>query len=137
MKAFLGFLAAVVLIGVALFLLHKFHLFPFGSGSGDGNGSGSETSVSSAIDESSPVETTITAITTNVEEITYVDVTVNGNSYIYQNQTMELDQLLKELDQLDPDITVKIKDERASLKAYQNLTDALDDRKLNYEDAKE
>ena len=54
------------------------------------------------------------AAETTVEEKTYVDVTVKGNEYLYQNNTIELAALTDELKKLGADITVRITDESAS-----------------------
>ena len=64
-----------------------------------------------------------------------MDVTVKGNEYLYQNNTIELTALTDELKKLGADITVRITDESASKNAYDDLTAALDDAKLAYEKA--
>ncbi|MEE3404693.1 MAG: hypothetical protein VZR73_11485 [Acutalibacteraceae bacterium] len=138
MKGVLGALALVVVVAVVIFLLFKFGLLPFGKGSGNG-GSGTGTSSVAEVSEAAEAETEVPApaVTTTVEEKIYVDVTVSGNSYLYQNSTLELDALLAELEKLDDEITVRITDEKASLKAYENLTKALDEKKISFEPADE
>jgi len=111
----------------------------FGNGFGllgQNSGSGSsavESSVAESSEESS--EEASSAAETTVEEKTYVDVTVKGNEYLYQNNTIELTALTDELKKLGADITVRITDESASKNAYDDLTAALDDAKLAYEKA--
>lgn len=134
MKGFLGILAVLLLVALAIFLLLKFGILSFGKGSGDGN-SGTGSSSVSEVSEASEAETEplTPAVTTTVEEKVYVDVTVSGNSYLYQNSTLELEALIAELGKLDDDITVRITDENASLKAYEQLTKALDEKRIRYE----
>lgn len=121
-------------------------IFLNGKGLGFGNGfgllgqdSGSGSSaVESSVPESSVEESSeeaSSAAETTVEEKTYVDVTVKGNEYLYQNNTIELTALTDELKKLGADITVRITDESASKNAYDDLTAALDDAKLAYEKA--
>ena len=104
----------------------------FGQNSGSGS-SAVESSVAESSEESS--EEASSAAETTVEEKTYVDVTVKGNEYLYQNNTIELAALTDELKKLGADITVRITDESASKNAYDDLTAALDDAKLAYEKA--
>ena len=150
---------AVAGVGVLGALIAAGLIFLNGKGLGFGNGfgllgqnSGSGSSVIEAsVSESSAAESSIaesseesseesaeeasSAAETTVEEKTYVDVTVKGNEYLYQNNTIELTALTDELKKLGEDITVRITDESASKNAYDDLTAALDDAKLAYEKA--
>ena len=71
------------------------------------------------------------------EDITYADVTVKENGYLYQNESIELDALTDELKKLEPGTRVRIKDEDASLNAYNALTARLDDLSFQYEEKKD
>lgn len=150
---------AVAGVGVLGALIAAGLIFLNGKGLGFGNGfgllgqnSGSGSSaVEASVSESSAAESSIaesseesseesaeeasSAAETTVEEKTYVDVTVKGNEYLYQNNTIELTALTDELKKLGEDITVRITDESASKNAYDDLTAALDDAKLAYEKA--
>ena len=150
---------AVAGVGVLGALIAAGLIFLNGKGLGFGNGfgllgqnSGSGSSVIEAsVSESSAAESSIaesseesseesaeeasSSAETTVEEKTYVDVTVKGNEYLYQNNTIELTALTDELKKLGEDITVRITDESASKNAYDDLTAALDDAKLAYEKA--
>ena len=109
-----------------------------GSGSSAVESSVSESSVQeSSVEESSEEssEEASSAAETTVEEKIYVDVTVKGNEYLYQNNTIELAALTDELKKFGADITVRITDESASKNAYDDLTAALDDAKFAYEKA--
>ena len=156
MKKVLAILLIVAVIAVAVWLMFHFGLFGLGKGSSGSTNSGTESSAvseesaaESAAETSAPptdessAESSEAAESAEVpaevvtEEKTYIDVTVSENSYLYQNVTMELDTLITELEKLSDEVTVRITDEKASLKAYEDLTKALDEKKIPYEDAHE
>ena len=56
-----------------------------------------------------------------VEELEYINVTVSGNEYIYDNKKVTLDELIDSIKSLDKNLPVKIADEGSSLKAYKAL----------------
>ena len=58
----------------------------------------------------------------------YIEVTVSEDKYFYENHEISYDDLIKVLDELDENTAVKISDENATLKAYESLTDALEER---------
>ena len=60
--------------------------------------------------------------------------TVHEKEYIYENTTMSLDDLINKLMNIEGDIIVEIKDENATLKAYNKLIDALEDKKIEYKE---
>lgn len=97
---------------------------------GKGNNKGAENV------ESIPVVGTIQttkAITT--KEIVYVDVTVSENKYIFNNITYEIeeiDSLVSNIKSTGEEFTVRITDEYASSKAYENLTLALKEQGILY-----
>ena len=156
MKKFLAVVLILAVIAAAVWLLFHFGLFGLGKGSSGSTDSGTassavsaESAAESAAETSAPpapesseesseaAESSDEPAETVIEEKTYVDVTVSENSYLYQNGTLELDALLTELEKLGDDVTVRITDEKASLKAYEDLTKALDEKKIAHEDAQE
>ena len=60
----------------------------------------------------------------------YIEVTVSEDKYFYENHEISFDDLLKVFDELDENTAVKISDENATLKAYENLTAALEEREI-------
>lgn len=130
-KGGLIFLLLLVIIAIAVLLLMHFGLLGFGGGFGFGGTGKSDTEVSSSAESESEAEPS----ETTVEEKTYADITVQENSYIYQNQTLELDTLKEELAKLDSSVTVRITDSNASKQAYDALTAELDAADLKYENA--
>lgn len=145
MKKVLGILLVVAVVAIIIFILIHFKGFGFGKGNGKGNGqsdTGSEgSSVSDEIqsssddEQSSEIETVPEAIETTVEEVVYVAVTVQGKGYLYQNAGIELNALMDELKKIKGDFVVRITDENASKKAFDNLTSALEKEKISYEEA--
>lgn len=106
---------AVVAVGV-----FAFKGFGFGGGNGDGEGSG-------IADNSNTVSV--------VEELEYINVTVSGNEYIYDNKKVTLDELIDSIKSLDKNLPVKIADEGSSLKAYKALKAKLSENSISFIEA--
>ena len=103
--------------------------FSFGKGNETGSDGQDAKEVMATISE----ETSVTTITTVTME--YVDVTVHENSYIFNNEVYELDDveaLIDALKQQSSEYTVKITDDNASSRAYSQLTTELDENKIKY-----
>ena len=109
-------IVAVVIVG---FLTDGFGL---GGGQGDGEGEGNISDTQSESEVSEPV----------VEELDFLNVTVSENEYLYQNSRLQLDELMDKLVNDAADTKVKITDENASKRAYENLIAALEDKKIHY-----
>lgn len=110
--------AAVVVVG---FLTNGFGLGG-GKGDGDGEGTGNASAVQSEPEVSEPV----------VEELNFLNVTVSENEYLYQNSRLQLDELMDKLVIDAVDTKVKITDENASKRAYNNLISALEEKNISY-----
>lgn len=110
-------LVAVVVVAVVFF---AFKGFGFGGGNGDGAGSG-------VADNSNAVSV--------VEELEYINVTVSGNEYIYDNKKVTLDELIDSIKSLDKNLPVKIADEGSSLKAYKALKAKLSENSISFIEA--
>ena len=108
--------AAVVVIG---FLTDGFGL---GGGQGDGEGEGNAPDYQSDKDAPELV----------VEEIDFLNVTVSENEYLYQNSKLRLDELMDKLVTDAADTKVKITDENASKRAYEELINALEEKNIRY-----
>lgn len=115
----IGILIAVAVIGL---IIYAFGGKGFGGGRGDGEGS-SSVSQASSISEISQPET---------ESVEYVNITVSGNDYLFQNQKMTVDELISELNRSNEKFPVKITDDGASIKAYDNLIEVLKDNNIRY-----
>ena len=89
-------------------------------GNGDGEGSG-------IADNSNTVSV--------VEELEYINVTVSGNEYIYDNKKVTLDELIDSIKSLDKNLPVKIADEGSSLKAYKALKAKLSENSISFIEA--
>lgn len=135
-------LILVLLIAAAVFFLLRGG-FGFGSGSrnaDEGNTVSESSAESENTETTAPVEETTVpeeTVITTAEEILYADVTVKENGYLYQNESIELDSLADELQKLDAGTRVRIKDEDASLNAYNALTAKLDELSIPYEEKQE
>ncbi|MBR1822749.1 MAG: hypothetical protein IJ779_00800 [Ruminococcus sp.] len=119
----------LAVIIAALFGGNKLGIIPLGN---DGKGDGDTSSSSSVVEEVSEAPTTVQEETTQpeTEEVQYIEVTVSNDSYIYQNSTLTLDELMEKIK--DTDLTVKLTDDKASKKAYEDLLNSLNESNIKY-----
>ncbi len=113
-------LAAVLVIAVVAFGIG------FGIGNGRGNGEGDGTSA----DKSQELEE-------EEEDIDYYEgaiypITVMENDYFYNNERIELDAFIDILLKTDDTVVVEVKDDNASLRAYEKLIDVLKEHRITY-----
>ncbi len=145
MRAFKGFsiisviitvLLIAVIAAVVLYFIGKGGS-GFGGGKGDGTGSGNTESAF----ETTATEKTLPQITiTTKKEMEYVDVKIDGNSYIYNNTSYEISDvssIVNDIVSKDEKICVRIIDNYASDKAYSELVNALDDKDIEHTDDSE
>ena len=113
----------IVAVAVGAFLLGKGGLgFGGGKGDGEGDGDAAPAIATVSVEEEKP----------ETEEITTVELRVNGNEYIYNNDKYSLDEvqaLVDKIKELD-DISVKLVDDNASEKAFQAIEQALKDTNI-------
>lgn len=69
----------------------------------------------------------------NPDIANYIEVTVSEDKYFYENHEILFDDLIKVFDELGDNTAVKISDENATLKAYDSLTKALEERGILFE----
>lgn len=113
----------LILIAIAVFLFWKGG-FGFGNGRGNGNGN-SEAAVPANAEVSSEAQSE-TSESIEIQETTYFEITVSGNSYNFQNKTYEsIDELMNAIDSTGDKLDARITNEEASKNAYDNLVDAL------------
>lgn len=115
-------LLAVIVVVIAIAALGG---FGFGGGLGDGEGDGNVSLSSSEPEDPIPV----------IEEIEYIEITVSGKDYLYNNTKYTLDDLVAELKKQNLDIPAKITDDNSSLKAYSNLKQTLIDNNIRFIEA--
>ena len=113
----IGLIIALVAVVVAAVVF--FACKGFGLGGGNGNGEGSDVA-----DNSDAVSV--------VEKLEYINVTVSGNEYIYDNKKVTLDELVDSIKSLDRNLPVKIADEGSSLKAYKELKTKLSENNIRF-----
>lgn len=109
---------AVVIVGFAT------NGFGLGGGKGDGEGEGNVSQPQSQQETEVPEPV--------VEEVTFLNVTVSENEYLYQNSRLQLDELMDRLVVDAVETKVKITDENASKRAYNNLINALEEKNISY-----
>lgn len=127
MKKILLVIVVIVIIAIAAMLGLG---LGFGNGSGDGKGDGKPNTVQedSKIDESEkPTEK-------NAEEDNkgvVIKVSVVGNEYFYENERITLDDFISKVKEIEGDLVVEVKDDKASLKAYNSIIDRLEELKVS------
>ncbi len=127
-------LALVALIALAVLYFFRKGGLGFGIGSGDGIG---KENAEIALETTVSSETGVTAETITKKELKYIDVTVHENSYIYNSNSYEfdeIDELINEICKTDSSFEVHLHDDNASYKAYTELEKALHEKNINCTD---
>lgn len=131
MVKILGVLAGVLIIAIILSIF----LNGFGLGIGNGIAEDSDKEESKdKVSESQQVQDTSEEETKEDKskyDSVYV-IAVVKNDYIYNNISIELDEFIKKIEATTENIIIEIIDDRASLKAYNRLTERLDELKIAY-----
>ncbi|MBD5144475.1 MAG: hypothetical protein HDT21_00925 [Ruminococcus sp.] len=116
-------LVLILLILIALAILY---FFRDGLGFGKGSGDGEAVQVNASVSETSE-----TTEATTVQEAAFVEVTVDGDGYLYSNQSYDLDGLIDEIGKIEGDVEVHIYlSDTATLAARENLEARLDEKNI-------
>ena len=129
MKKLLGILIAIIIVVVIFALLGNG--LGVGFGKGDGSGEGTRDNNTSTVSDAT-VDNETKPTTEDVDKAATIAVTVFENDYIYQNKKTSLDDFIKELKGIDYAFVVEVTDDNASLKAYNNLIEALEEESIEY-----
>ena len=123
----IGALAIIIAVAIVVVVVAVVGIFTdgfgLGGGQGDGEGEGNVSDVQSNDTEAPELV---------VEELDFLNVTVSENEYLYQNSRFQLDELIDKLVTDAADTKVKITDENASKRAYENLINALEEKNIRY-----
>ena len=66
------------------------------------------------------------------EPVVVIEITISEDKYIYENHSIELDELVKEITTIEGKVIINITDENATQKAYQELINELDKIHIEY-----
>ncbi|MBO4457400.1 MAG: hypothetical protein J5802_06760 [Butyrivibrio sp.] len=115
----------IIVIIVVFFLLLLGIGLGIGSGSGNGEGDGKDTQIERKVDSEISVE---------FEEIekTYLKVTVSEGDYFFENEKMQLDELIGKINETEGKAVVEITDDQATKNAYDALIEALKNNNIEY-----
>ncbi len=94
-----------------------------------------EQNISAAPDVPETTDSDTSGAGGNPDIAKYIEITVSEEKYFHENHEISYDDLIMMLDELPKNTTVKISDENATLKAYENLTKALEERGIMFEAA--
>ena len=94
-----------------------------------------EQNISAAPDVPETTDSDTSGAGGNPDIAKYIEITVSEEKYFHENHEISYDDLIMLLDELPKNTTVKISDENATLKAYENLTKALEERGIMFEAA--
>ena len=67
-----------------------------------------------------------------IENLDTVEIVISGNGYLYRNTPVTLEAVRGIFQTLGDDYTIKITDKKASLKAYNDLTNLLEEMEMHY-----
>ena len=120
---------------IALLLLALLGGVGFGIGKdGFGENNGDNTNNSQTEDTKDTEDKKDTEEKDDSENMTTVYVTVSGSDYYYQNEKIELEDLILELEKIEGDIVVELKDEDAAYNTYSQLKDKLEELSIAYQE---
>ena len=133
MKKILAIIVVIVVIAVVAMLGIG---LGFGKGSGDGSGDGKTNTSQEAIntEEHNMVEEQTEGEQDeagNDSEGTIIKVSVVGNEYFYENERVSLDDFISKFEKLEGEVVVEVKDDNASLRAYNNIIESLEELKVS------
>ena len=94
-----------------------------------------EQNISAAPDVPETTDSDTSGAGGNPDIAKYIEITVSEEKYFHENHEISYDDLIMMLDELPKNTTVKISDENATLKAYENLTKAFEERGIMFEAA--
>lgn len=121
MKKILSLLVIIIIIVIM-------SLFKFGFGFGSGNGSGDKNA--NTVQNKSTVKTNEEVSKTMSEDSNkgaVMKVSVVGNDYFYNNERISLDDFVSKVKEISGDVSVEVKDDGASLRAYNDIINRLKD----------
>ncbi len=121
MKKILSLLVIIIIIVIM-------SLFKFGFGFGSGNGSGDKNA--NTVQNKSTVKTNEEVSKTMSEDSNkgiVMKVSVVGNDYFYNNERISLDDFVSKVKETSGDVSVEVKDDGASLRAYNDIINRLKD----------
>lgn len=130
---------ALIVIAIVLFIIFKGGLF----GKGDNIGSDGVDNIQAVTSQEDPEDEETNTVNENIEtEVqddssdTYkgaiIKISVIGNDYIYDSEKITIEKFLEIVKATEGDYIVKIKDEDASLNAYNSLIKKLDENNIGY-----
>ncbi|AVM69514.1 hypothetical protein C3V36_09830 [Lachnospiraceae bacterium oral taxon 500] len=131
------FVIAVIAAVIILFKFGNGFGIGFGIGQGKGDGNAKE---SAAQKEASKIEDDRAKEEVKKEQGSSEDVnkdatlkvSVVGNEYFYDNDRISLDDLIKKIKEVEGDMMIEVKDDNASLKAYNALLDKLTELQIPF-----
>lgn len=126
----IGIIAIIAIVIVAVVIFLGFGGKGIGGGKGNGKGSGTKEATTISVEEVTE------EILVTTEELKYIEITVSGNEYIFQNQKYEMDELISTVKKQAESLDVRITDDHSSIKAYKYLTEALSENSIHYIEAK-
>lgn len=127
-----GLVILIIIIIAAVILLIKLGILDF-KGFGKGGSDGDAIQVNATLSDTVSETTEETTAETTVQETTFVNITIDGEKYIYNNQSCEINKLIEELSKAEGSFEVHILlGETATLAAREKLESRLDENKIIY-----
>lgn len=121
MKKFIIFLLIVAVIGVIVY-------FALNGGFGSGEGNGSKSNQEQSEDNNTKSGQDKDA--NNGANV--LKISVSGNEYVYENERVSLDDFMAEVSKAGETVSVEVKNDNASLNAYNDLLNKLKDANISF-----
>ena len=133
-KKKVSLIVVVLIVGVVVLIIMGKGI-GFGKGEGDGNTKVKTTHEENATIENDTIDEEITAQNDNAIDANMgavIKVSVVGNEYFYENERISLEEFINKVGEIDGDVVVEVKDDNASLKAYNSIINELKGKNINY-----
>lgn len=130
-------LILLLLIVAAVLFLMKYLGIGFGFGEGGSGGEEKSPDKGVAAQTSAPADEAkampeVTDESSEAETVEYVDITVAGSAFIYNNNVTELEVFMETVDKMNEKVVVRITDDNATQNAMEDLEKALDEKGRSY-----
>lgn len=135
-------IAIVAVVAVVAYVIWHGKGKGIGNGAGDGKGDGNTKVITNQTSSSNEESNTVVEEKKETQEQnenamdtfegTIIDISVYENDYLFNNENISLNELISKLQSIDGKIVIRIKDDNASLRAYDTLIKRLKKEKVDY-----
>lgn len=129
MKKLLAIIAGIIIIAIIVIFFAGIGLGPGAGGGADSTSAAEEQQENPAVDDTESPKAP-----EDSQDETILEVSVVKSEYFFENRSIDLNALLDEIKKTEGNLLVEITDDKAALRAYNQLIDALEDLSVPYEE---